>query len=274
MKKLSTLIVAFLLTAGMAYAQSNEAYVDQLGDNQDVSVTQTGFTNFADVDQFTDNSGAQAATVLQTGTSNMAIVSQSQTGGGNNGGNSAYIEQIGTGNSSTQISIAPASQSGQILSGYQDGNSNVLNQTISRGYTNSLEAEQYGTGNIATQTNSGNHSHGEVYQNGSSNVAEQSLSGTNNGYSSGSVSIEQFGTENYASQMIEGFGSSHWNNTEIYQEGMNNDAWQAGSGRWLNAELSQVGNDNWSMQSMSGERHSSTVTQTGNMNHSTVTQNN
>src|SRR5690554_3999433 len=106
MKKLSTLIIAFLLTAGMGYAQNNggnNAAVTQTGDNQTADVSQTGATNFADVDQFTDNSGAQTATVIQDGTSNQATISQSQLGIGHNSGNSAYIEQIGLTNNSTQF---------------------------------------------------------------------------------------------------------------------------------------------------------------------------
>ena len=43
MKKLTTLLVAMLFTAGMAFAQSNEATIDQVGDDHEAMIDQLGF---------------------------------------------------------------------------------------------------------------------------------------------------------------------------------------------------------------------------------------
>jgi hypothetical protein len=273
MKKLTTLLAAFLFTTGMVFAQTNTATVDQTGDNQVANATQSGATNTVDIDQLSTNTGPQTATALQTGTSNSAVVNQSQTGGGGNTpANSAYIEQLGTSNMSTQIQTAPGYNSGQSVWGFQDGTSNELSQTISGGYTNSLRAEQYGTENIANQSANGPYADGNVYQDGTANVAEQTLTGSNNGYGGAVMLINQLGIENYASQIFAGSGLGHTNNAEIYQDGFDNDAYQDGTGRNLNAVLNQTGDLNMSMQTQTGNGHSSVVTQMGDNNSSTITQ--
>ena len=45
MKKLSTLTLGLLFAAGSAFAQSNDATVDQTGDNNDATVNQIGTLN-------------------------------------------------------------------------------------------------------------------------------------------------------------------------------------------------------------------------------------
>lgn len=275
MKKLTTLTLALFVAVGLTYAQNNASTIDQTGDNQTSTVNQVGTTNTSDIDQISTNTGPQVADVIQNGTGNISTISQTQSGGGNNTpANTAYIEQLGTGNISTQSQTAPGYNSGQYVWGYQDGTANILSQTISGGYSESLTSEQFGNENSATQSANGAHNHGEVYQDGSSNIAEQTLSGSNNGYSSGIVLISQLGTGNYAMQDLTGFGSSHFNNGEIYQDGMDNQAWQTASGRNLNAQLWQTNDGNWSSQMQTGEGHSSVVHQNGMGNTSTVTQSN
>lgn len=272
MKKLTTLLFVLVFASSMAYAQNNEATVDQEGDNQDSYVEQVGSTNEADVDQFTDNSGTQESDIIQLGSENVATVNQSQTGGGNNGLNSAYIEQDGDNNEATQTQNAPGYNGGQSVWGLQEGSGNTLNQSTGSGYTLSLNAEQYGTSNTADQDASGAHNHGEVYQDGESNEAVQNLSGSNNGYMGDIILIDQNGVGNYASQDFTGHGSSHNNNAEVIQLGDDNEAWQLGNGRNLNATVSQDGMGNWSTQEQWGNGHSSSVTQTGDNNTADVMQ--
>jgi len=57
MKKLTTLLVMMLFTAGMAFAQSNIATIDQVGDDHEAMIDQIGFSNTAYVDQ-TDGGGS------------------------------------------------------------------------------------------------------------------------------------------------------------------------------------------------------------------------
>ena len=80
MKKLSILLVAFLFTAGMAFAQNNDASIDQVGDNHDATITQIGAMNSALVLQTADDgregSDVATATIEQEGTGNVAGLRQ------------------------------------------------------------------------------------------------------------------------------------------------------------------------------------------------------
>jgi hypothetical protein len=275
MKKLSTLLFALLFAGSMAYAQDNNANVDQEGNYQTATVTQTGSSNDADVNQLTTNSGVQTAEVIQDGEGNSATVIQTQSGSGNTTPNTAFIEQIGENNMALQIENAPSYNSGQSISGFQDGHDHILIQTIASGYTASLDAHQEGNGNLITQTiMGGGHNHGEVFQHGHENEVIQHLGGSNNGYSSGVMLVEQHGRSNYAAQYYEGLGLGHYNNSELYQHGKNNNAWQTGNGRDLSSVLNQHGQNNWSTQELTGEGHTSTVNQDGMTNVSTVIQSN
>jgi hypothetical protein len=284
MKRVLFVMFALVLIGSFAFGQgsnatvnqtgeSQNAIVGQTGDNQVADITQSGLENSANVIQFTDNTGPQQAIVIQAGTQNQSIVSQSQTGGGNNTPtNTAYIEQVGITNIAVQSQTAPGYNSGQHVWGYQQGTSNVLYQTIASGHTESLTSEQYGLENIATQYAAGSHTHGNILQNGTGNIADQYLYGSNNGYMSAVILIDQYGTENYASQNYTGLGSSHQNNAEIYQIGSLNQAWQVGEGRDLDAILNQSGSDHWSSQTQLGDGHISNVTQSGVGHSSTVVQ--
>lgn len=255
MKKLISIFAVLAFSASVVFAQSNEATVDQTGGNQTSSVTQSGSLNTADVDQFTNNFGPQNSTVLQTGTGNDAVVTQSQTGGGNTGTNYAYIEQVGATNVAFQSETAPNSSSGQNVWGKQIGTSNDLTQIIGGGYTESLKAIQDGIENIAAQYANGSHTHGEIYQKGDFNEAIQYLTGSNNGYMSSKILIDQLGDDNLASQTFNGSGSSHMNNGEIYQTGNENDAAQIGNGRSLNLQTAQTGNFNEASQNATGNNY-------------------
>lgn len=80
MKKLTTLLVAMLFTAGMAFAQSNDATIDQVGDDHDATITQAGSLNGAYVEQTADagreGSDVGTATIEQTGSENSVNLRQ------------------------------------------------------------------------------------------------------------------------------------------------------------------------------------------------------
>jgi len=99
MKKVTTILAAFLFTAGMAFAQNNEATVDQIGDDHDAAITQTGEINTAYVTQTADagREGADVgfAEITQTGDENFVNLRQRNFFGDNE----ATITQIGDRNS-------------------------------------------------------------------------------------------------------------------------------------------------------------------------------
>ncbi len=103
MKKLTTLLVAFLFTAGMAFAQSNEATIDQVEDGNVADVVQQGLSNTTTIDQ-TSEAGFVAgeghlADVFQSGENNTATVEQDYLGSvANTLAHSAFIEQLGDNN--------------------------------------------------------------------------------------------------------------------------------------------------------------------------------
>jgi len=104
MKKLTTLIVAFLFTAGMAFAQSNTATIDQIGDG-----------NNSDIEQSVSFSNGHVAATVQNGNNNQSNIFQEQSSA------EAFVSQIGDAN------ISDLKQAG-----YNDadvrfiGNSNIL----------------------------------------------------------------------------------------------------------------------------------------------------
>jgi len=98
MKKLSTLLVALFFTAGMAFAQSNDASIDQVGDDHEATISQTGAMNSAFVEQTADagreGSDVGEATVTQTGAENYVNLRQRNFFGDSE----ATITQLGDGN--------------------------------------------------------------------------------------------------------------------------------------------------------------------------------
>ena len=99
MKTLLTLTTALLFTAGSAFAQTNDASIDQIGDDHEATITQAGSMNMAYVEQTADagREGADvgAATVTQTGSENYVNLLQRSFFGDSE----ATITQIGDGNS-------------------------------------------------------------------------------------------------------------------------------------------------------------------------------
>ena len=83
MKTLLTLTTALLFTAGSAFAQSNDATVDQIGNDNDSEITQSGLSNTAYIQQGGFGGGAvqsnnAEATIEQAGSMNDATIKQRQ----------------------------------------------------------------------------------------------------------------------------------------------------------------------------------------------------
>src|SRR6056297_2951843 len=216
MKKLATLLVAMLFTAGMAFAQSNSATVDQNGNGNDVVAAQNGSLNDVMLlQQVKDNQ----ADIVQTGNGNIlqnsmtgskpgypgyavqratALLDLDQVGDGNvvglfqnNQKNRAFIEQIGDAN------VADVSQ--VAFGGTVNGNETDLSQDGSNNMTQVIQG-----------ISGGNHS---------DNFAIIDIDGDGNGDGSAGdlyMLIEQYGDFNEANAIIV---DSDYNDTDILQNG-------------------------------------------------------
>jgi hypothetical protein len=131
MKKLTTLLLALFVTTGMALAQSNDASVDQEGDDHQAMIEQLGSSNTAYVDQ-TDGGGASngdaTADISQQGDGNNVNLLQRAFFGFPDQSN-AFITQIGNNNSVEGTSPTSAlyqNQPGGLIDAYMEGDNNTL----------------------------------------------------------------------------------------------------------------------------------------------------
>ncbi|WP_340104126.1 curlin repeat-containing protein [Rhodohalobacter sp. 8-1] len=108
MKTLLTLITALLFTAGSAFAQTNDASIDQVGDDHEATITQAGSMNMAYVEQTADagreGDDIGTATVAQEGSDNYVNLFQRNFFGDSE----ATITQLGDGNSVRGSSLGSA----------------------------------------------------------------------------------------------------------------------------------------------------------------------
>lgn len=138
MKKLLTLSTALLFTAGAAFAQSNNAALNQDGDNNEASIEQLGTTNSAELNQGFDGQGQNGAfaEIYQEGAENEASLNQRAWG---NNGNEHEISQLGIGNSA-EADI------------YNGNNGGLL---VQEGFENSARMVQSGSGHESLILQSG-----------------------------------------------------------------------------------------------------------------------
>lgn len=129
MKTLLTLTTALLFTAGSAFAQTNDASIDQVGDDHDATITQAGSMNMAYVEQTADagREGADVgtATVTQTGADNYVNLLQRSF----YGDSEATITQLGDGNSVRGSSLGSAFMQNHglnVIDVMMDGDDNTL----------------------------------------------------------------------------------------------------------------------------------------------------
>lgn len=129
MKTLLTLTTALLFTAGSAFAQTNDASIDQLGDDHEATISQTGAMNAAYVEQTADagREGADVgeATVTQSGADNYVNLRQRNF----YGDSEATITQLGDGNSVRGTSATSSflqNHGLNVIDVMMDGNDNTL----------------------------------------------------------------------------------------------------------------------------------------------------
>ncbi len=281
MKKISLVLVG-LFAIGFVMAQ-NTTNLTQTGGNQNATIGQTG-ANSAAVTQSTDDGMAQRANVSQNGTNALTItqtesgaatngfsipvqtadvvqdgagntgtISQTESGSGDKYLSSVKLDQLGGDNNiSHQTTVAPGSNSGLTVIGYQLGSLNNITQNITSGYTEYFKAEQRGDKNTATQTGSGSNADGTIYQQGNENTATQVLAGMNNGYSRTGMLIRQIGGNNTATQDFWGSGYNAGNSGETYQWGSNNTANQTGDGHHFTSIVTQNGDVNTATVNQNG----------------------
>ena len=300
MKKLLVFVFSLIFAVAATYAQntatvttegddnvnsvtqsgSNEAIIDQLANNSDVTVTQLGTDNFARVDQ--DGKWpvgpvvSESATQYQDGTNLEARIKQ-QTDSGH-GGSSASQTQEGVDHyakawqfswNSSIIQEQYGSEGGNWAEAYQKHYNNSITQ-IQDGKGNVAAVdEQSGwgsvVGNSASQTQIGNWNHTLIGQNGGDgNSAEVVQSGHDNwaGYGlsgGGQYGIYQTGSMNDAVVTQ----NDNVNKSEVFQSGYGNevDVLQNGGAGLFNSYGDYV---NKSDVTQTGDNNSTSVTQTFN----------
>jgi hypothetical protein len=148
MKKtlLSLTAVAAVLSASAAFADSQQLYVDQIGDGHLAEVGQTGLYNYAYVFQ---NGSGERAIAVQFGQNNSLTASQGLPNAANDSSPHAY----------------ETSSAGEFLSSIQNGDSNIAKVT-NIGLNNSTYVTQVGNSNSINAYTNDNISVTDIRQTG------------------------------------------------------------------------------------------------------------
>jgi hypothetical protein len=274
MKKVTTILAAALLTAGVANAQSqvstagsayrspsftplapfspggvthNAAVTGASAGtpastydsyNQDSRVDQSGEHNEAAIDQVDarmGSMGGSTANLVQSGDYNTATQTQASAGNTAGGRNTMYSTQAGT-----------YSQSNQSQSGVSNTHANVMQDAGT-------------TGNLASQSQTnGDDMSAFIHQTGGSsgNHADQ----TQNATFTTAVAIQD-GTNSFSTQTQTGYG----NDAGVHQGvGSGNTAMQSQDGSYLNASIDQTGagaSNNYAKQTQTGISNNASIEQ-------------
>ncbi|MEX0722712.1 MAG: hypothetical protein WD053_02480 [Gracilimonas sp.] len=215
MKKLTTLLVAILFTGGMAIAQSNNATVDQTGDDHEVTISQVGTLNSSNIDQTADagrfGDDVAEATITQEGASNEVNLSQRAF----YGDAEASITQLGDGNrveGTAQGEDFRQNHGLNIIDVFMQGNDNVLSgsQSEAQKNVNSLYVDMLGNSN--TMNTFQHYGYADVILDGDNNIVDLSQR-SNHPSTSQTAYIDVFGSDNSASVMQT--GQSHTANVNV-----------------------------------------------------------
>ena len=244
MKNVLTLLIAILFTAGMTFAQNNQATVNQLEvDNSDVAIAQLGNGNEATASQ--NNGNNFDIDITQEGSSHVATATQN----GPNGSMDMIIRQIG-------------------------GDNNAATVTQNRGQNHWADVLQQGSDNVLNLLQDNTSTKAIVSQVGNNNEAY--LTQINKVFASTSnLTVTQDGDGNYAFYDAEGLGSVA-NNATIFQQFDDNYAsvTQRFNIEGNNADLEQIGFDNRMTVEQLSDFNTATLKQHGNYNTATVIQSN
>ncbi|SHF32839.1 Curlin associated repeat-containing protein [Fodinibius roseus] len=285
MKKLTTLLFVLLFTSSLAFAQSNEATIDQNGDSHEATVTQTGSESEVIVDQDSHfGTGHLAEVTQQFGSENYAFVDQDQAN------SEAFVTQSGSENESrskqagyNELTVDQIG-SGNVLGAYGNysGTAYQKNGTgIFSSDKNELSLTQVGTDHKAGVWQE-HHAEADIVQLGGifggNNKADVKQTGSPE-EDINTAEIFQLGGDLVADINQNGEGNS----STVNSSGFHGKAWttQTGTdhtsainqtGSWNTADVSQSSIGNSSTITQGGSHHSAGVTQSGNNNSSTVNQ--
>lgn len=251
MKTLLTLTTALLFTAGSAFAQSNDATVDQIGNDNESTIGQTGTLNEAYIQQGGFGGGAvqsnnAEATIEQAGSMNDATINQRQGFSGGTAESIHSIDQDGTSNVAT-LTTFNGGNFGIIT---QEGDENEARGRQSVGSGNMIDALQVGSLNwIDVNQLSSTNGSVTITQNGSENVAAVNQTGSDN-----TVSIEQGvfgGAESSIAEFTQLGDGNYFETKQVRSVGNSVTGTQTGDDNYYRASLR--GSDNTVTMDMEGD---------------------
>jgi hypothetical protein len=202
-KLLAILMVSGTITSG---ALANDVYIEQIGDNSSVSITQTGAGNLVN------------GNVGGTGSNDDAAIIRGDL-------NNVTISQIGASNTVSMIINNETNGTGSTVVVSADGSNN--NQTIGCGTALSstcnasiIRSEITGNNNNTVQTLSGGVTQSKIAINGNYNNVTHTASGV--GLHSGEITVSGSGTSSVANAVTLTQSGAFAKNAVITSNGSNN----------------------------------------------------
>lgn len=249
------------------YGDDNETKILQTYDNSDAFVSQAGFGNKVNVNQYADpeNSQGHEALVEQFGNDNSALVNQNADG--MKGRNYARVFSFGDNNQSEQT---------QTTNSNTRGNTALVNQGVDTSITGVLfnSAEYANIVAIDNVMNGGanqasSYSQAIQDQKGHDNVAESHQFGAGTSAINGDYTMQvQDGEDNeaYAFQNAYGTATGRGNSADTFQQGDDNYVATGQNGRNNDVVVSQMGSDNSAIGTQRGRDHVMDLRQNGDHN--------
>ncbi len=206
--KLSRKLLAILMLSGMATSgvYANDVYMEQIGDNSTISVTQTGAGNLVN------------GNVGGTGNTDDAALIRGDL-------NDVTISQIGAGNIASIVINNESKGTGSTVVVSADGSNNT--QTIGCGTAlssscnaNTIRSEITGNNNNTVQTLSGGAVQSKIAINGNYNNVTHTASGV--GQHSGEITVSGSGTSSVANAVTLTQSGALTKNAVITSNGSNN----------------------------------------------------
>jgi hypothetical protein len=198
MKKLMTLLFVLVFAGSTAFAQNNDATVDQIGYDNDAEVEQIGLDNEVTLEQVHNHllgtRGINDADVKQTGNTNIADIYQRNRGQYAASGFNNNLDLIQDGNLNTAITYQAIARGNDIkLDQFGDGNFADIYQHQGgklSGYGSASRTVQDGEGN-ELYIDMGNFNDAGITQDGNFNLADIKQ----NSFSSDNVQLMQEGDD-------------------------------------------------------------------------------
>ncbi len=306
MRKVTLLATAaFLLGASIAQADDNEVYLEQAGDSNEFTATQTGSGNIVGESaskralQSNAGAGGNKATIEQVGDSN-ELNNFRQTGSGNSGGaNNLTFIQRGDNNF---VNTSGQKGEGNRVRFVQEGNDNgslnrvgslnadapapgstsIAGQAISNGIAFHSTYSQTGVRNVLNQKTDGDNNFTQFIQNGDRNQIAGKARNTSGNETLGVTGdrnilyVEQFGTESnfvLGDPGVNGDGIVGSDNVVLAsQNGFGNGGFATVDGAENTFELYQNGDLNTFNGLVDGNANTMLVSQTSNGNTASLSQ--